>query len=205
MPMTYAQAESVALRRRRELIDAINSGDTISKINYARGRYIASLQSVIRAADREGVPHTSYSYVLNTQLRIHASNLQRAIDNNKNNNYSMIKEMGLGMRKLVNSVRMYQNANSPTDKRAAGSRVVKSVAENVKNVVKAPVVVATKILSSSLAASVMLAPIALGMGILNAAWNAIDPSPSPYEDKVMQHSPALKNFMTKIHKTVQKI
>ena len=84
--MTYVDAQKIATNRRKELIDAINNGEPLSQINYKRGRYIASMQNVIRAAQREGISHVRESYVLEAQLKTHGTNIQRAIDNNKKNN-----------------------------------------------------------------------------------------------------------------------
>jgi hypothetical protein len=203
--MPFKQAEAAMLKRRQELIDAINNGEEVSVINHARGRYIASLQTTVKAAENEGRYFSNYHYVLQTQLELQESAIHRAQRVNKKN-YSYVKEASLGVQELVNAVKQRKYAKNNLEEQEANEKILNAVAKNVKNVVKGPVVLTTKILSTSVAATVMLAPVALGMGILHAAWTAMDSSPSPYDGQsVMKHSKGLQQFMNRIHKGVQKI
>ena len=64
----------------------------------------------------------------------------------------------------------------------------------------------TKLLKSSIVATVLFAPISLGMGILHAAWECMDDKKSPYEGKtVKKMSAGFTNVMGKLSSKVQRI
>ena len=206
MSMTFEQARTNATNLMHELIQAVNNEKPISVINNKRGRYIAALQSTIKAARNEGVPCARYEQILHAQLQEHINNLKSERRANKTNNYSVIKELSLGVRELVNSVKQYANATDATQKTQASTNITNAIGTNLKNIIKAPIAVTAKLMSTRLAATIMLAPISLGMGILHAAWTAMDSSPSPYDgSKIMNQSAGLQRFMSNIKKGIERI
>jgi hypothetical protein len=101
---------------------------------------------------------------------------------------------------------MVKNARTDDEKKEAGKDVLEKVGLNLKNIVKAPIALTAKILSSPIVATVLFAPISLGMGILHAAWTCMDSKPSPYDNsKVDKLSQGFTNAMQKLSTKVQRI
>ena len=206
--MTYTDAVTNYNKRLAEYNAAISAKEPQKHITRLSGRMIASLQAVKRAAINEGNPNIS---AIETRL-VAALNTHRGylkamdLENRKNGNYSIVKELSIGVRDLVNSVKMRTNAMTPGEKKAANKAIINSTGKNLKNVVKAPIALTTKILKSSIVATVLFAPVSLGLGILHAAWEAMDSRKSPYEGKfVKKMSTGFTNIMDKVNSKVQSI
>lgn len=206
--MTYTEAVSNYNKRLAEYNAAISAKEPQKNITRLSGRMIASLQALKRAAINEGNPNISTIEArLKGALNTHKGHL-RAMDiqNRHGGNYSIIRELSIGVRDLVNSVNMRVNAASPGEKKAANKAIIDSTGKNLKNVVKAPIALTTKILKSSIVATVLFAPISLGFGILHAAWECMDKDKSPYEGKtVKKMSAGFTNIMDKVNSKVQSI
>lgn len=205
--MTYAQALTNAADKRKELNAVLGRSDaTTAEIIRARGRYIAALQAQIKASKAGGYSFTAAEAELKRQLLLHRNVLRQANKENKKGNYSMIKEFGLGFKSLVNSIKYASKASTKAEKKQATKDVLHSLGTNVKNIVKAPITITTKLLSTGLVATVLFAPISLGMGILHAAWTCLDSSPSPYEDTgVQKMSAGFQKAMAKLNSKVKGI
>ena len=206
--MTYTEAVTNYNERLAEYNAAISANEPQKNITRLSGRMVASLQAVKRAAINEGNPNISAIEThLKGALNAHKGHLKAMdIQNKRGGNYSIIRELSVGARDLVNSVKMRTNAATPGEKKAANKAILDSTGKNLKNVVKAPIALTTKILKSSIVATVLFAPISLGLGILHAAWEAMDSRKSPYEGKfVKKMSAGFTNVMDKVNSKVQSI
>lgn len=206
--MTYAEAVANYNKRLAEYNAAVAAKEPLKDITRLSGRLVASLEATKRAAIREGNPNiTAVEARLNSALVTHKGHLRNMDIQNRNGpGYSIVKELGLGVRNLVNSVKMRTNAATPGQKKTANRAIADSVGQNLKNVVKAPIALTTKLLRSSIVATVLFAPISLGMGILHAAWECMDDKKSPYEGKtVKKMSAGFTNVMGKLSSKVQRI
>ena len=98
---------------------------------------------------------------------------------------------------------MRVHATTQDEKKDANKAILSSVGKNLKNVVKAPIALTTRILKSSIVATVLFAPISLGLGILHAAWECMDSKKSPYEGKTATKlSQGFVKVMSKINTKV---
>ena len=206
--MTYAEAIANYNLRLAEYNAAVAANEPLKNVTRLSGRVVASLEAAKRAAIKEGNSNVSIieSRLMNS-LQNHKKHLKNMdIQNRKGPGYSIVSELGLGVKSLVNSVKMRANATTPGQKKASNKAIADSVGQNLKNVVKAPIALTTKVLKSSIAATVLFAPISLGMGILHAAWECMDDKKSPYEGKtVKKMSTGFTNVMSKLNSKVQSI
>lgn len=206
MQMSYLEAQTNMFEKQRELNTYIAIGANYSEIIASRGRYIASLQVLKKSAINEGINTTLIQNELDIQIKEHSRILKAYSRANKKGDYSLVKDVSIGVKSLINSVNQAKNARDDDDKKEAGKEIAKNVGLNIKNTVKAPVVLTTRILSSSIVATVLLAPVSIALGILHAAWTCIDSSPSPYEGKgAVKLSQGFNNVMKKLNSKVQKI
>jgi hypothetical protein len=84
--------------------------------------------------------------------------------------------------------------------------ILNSIGKNLKNTLKAPLVITSKILSTSLAATIIFAPISIGAGILHAAWTCLDSNPSPYDNKsIKKMSKGFQNAFKKLTTQAKRI
>ena len=205
--MTYAQAIFKYNQCKAQYDAAVAAGEEQKVITRLSGRLVASLEAAKRAAINESNPAIG---AVNTRLKAaltaHKGHIQKMDIQNRQGGYSIVKELSLGMRDLVTSIKMRAAATTTSEKKAANDAIKKSVGKNIKNVVKAPIALTTKILKSSIVATVLFAPISLGMGILHAAWTCMDENKSPYEGKtVAKMSSGFTSFMSKLNSKVQSI
>lgn len=205
--MTYTEAIANYYEKLNDYNNAVASKEPQKKITRYSGRLIAALEVATKAAKKEG--HTSLPRLeaeLKNALKRHKDFISKMDLNNRTGKYSIVKELGLGLRGLVNSVKMRVHATTQDEKKDANKAILSSVGKNLKNVVKAPIALTTRILKSSIVATVLFAPISLGLGILHAAWECMDSSKSPYEGKtVAKMSGGFMDMMTKLNSKVQKI
>jgi hypothetical protein len=205
--MTYAQAIFKYNQIKAQYDAAVAAGEEQKVITRLSGRVVASLEAAKRAAIRESNPALG---AINTRLKAalatHKGHIQKMDIQNRSGGYSIVKELSLGVKDLINSIKMRGAATNATEKKQANDAIKKSVGKNLKNVIKAPIALTTKILKSSIVATVLFAPISLGMGILHAAWTCMDDTKSPYEGKtVAKMSSGFTSFMSKLNSKVQSI
>jgi hypothetical protein len=164
------------------------------------------LQAQLRAANRSGMPTAGITSELNRQLQEQKRIIKVAIGENKaGRNYSIIKEMSLGVKDLVTSIKQVKNTTGSA-KKTATKNMINSIGLNLKNTVKAPITITTRILKSTIVATVLFAPISLGMGILHAAWTCLDSSPSPYDNSgVEKMSRGFQSAMNKLNSKIERI
>lgn len=204
--ITLAEARKIVVRTRNNLKNAEKNNDPIEIINNLRGKYIAALQVVIKSAIAEGAPYDYYEDLLNKEFELHAQNLRNERFDNKRNDYRIIKEFDLGFQELVNSFKGVKYATTESEMEANDRRIIMAVGSNLKHIVKAPMVLATRLISTRLAAHVMLAPINIGMGIFYAAWTCLDSKAPPYDGtKIYKFSEKLQNFMVGLKKSVERM
>ena len=205
--MTYAQAIFKYNQIKAQYDVAVAAGEEQKVITRLSGRVVASLEAAKRAAIRESNPALgTINTRLKTALATHKGHIQKMDIQNRSGGYSIVKELSLGVKDLVNSIKMRGAATNTTEKKQANDAIKKSVGKNLKNVIKAPIALTTKILKSSIVATVLFAPISLGMGILHAAWTCMDDTKSPYEGKtVAKMSSGFTSFMSKLNSKVQSI
>ena len=205
--MTYAQAIFKYNQIKAQYDAAVAAGEEQKVITRLSGRVVASLEAAKRAAIRESNPALG---AINTRLKAalatHKGHIQKMDIKNRSGGYSIVRELSLGVKDLINSIKMRGAATNATEKKQANDAIKKSVGKNLKNVIKAPIALTTKILKSSIVATVLFAPISLGMGILHAAWTCMDDTKSPYEGKtVAKMSSGFTSFMSKLNSKVQSI
>ena len=207
--MTYAEAS----KRANDKLTALNSllshgsGATTKDIIAARGRYIMALQTQLRVAKKEGRPVGSLPGLINNQIQQQKRSLKNAnMQNRRSNNYSMITEISLGLQSLANSVKGLAHARNSAERKQAGKDLLNSIGLNLKNALKAPVVMASRILSTSLVAKVIFAPVSIGMGILHAAWTCMDSNPPPFNNNgVSKMSEGFQKIATKANGLFQRM
>jgi hypothetical protein len=208
---SYADAYNNYDEKRAEYFTARFDRYSLAKARArASGRYVASLQALKRAAIREGRPTDHIDDELKDALDYHREELhQLDLDNRRGQNgqkYSVVRELSTGMRMLMNSIKQKANATTSAEKAAANKEIEKSIERNLKNIVKAPIALTTKVLKQGVVATVLFAPVSLFMGILHVAWECMDSKKSPYEGKfAAKLSQGFADVMSKINTKVQKI
>lgn len=216
MIFTYSDAYNNAQRKRIDLDALINSGGAYSKFVNIRGRYIASLQVLLKHAIKEGKPASTIASIkreLQNQLLEHKKMLNSSEMANKrggytkNGKYSMIKELSLGMKSLMNSIKLAKMATTDKEKSDARKQIAKDIGKNFKNLVKAPLVMTTKILSSGITAAVIFTPISIGLSMFQyisqgiSAGFGLSENPTPRFDNsnVTRMSNGFRNFMSRLN------
>lgn len=205
---SYVDAFDNYDEKRDEYFTLRFSSDALAKDRArASGRYVASLQALKRAALREGKLTDDIEDELKEALEYHSEELKQLdLGNRKSKKYSIVRELSTGMRLLLNSIKQRANATTKTEKADANKEIGKSIERNLKNIVKAPIALTTKVLKQGIVATVLFAPVSLGMGILHAAWECMDKKKSPYEGKTATKlSQGFVKVMSKINTNVQKI
>lgn len=206
--MTYAEAVNNYNACNDEYEQAVANGRPLKEILRLSGRRIASLQVVEKISRKES--RSDYGVVeakLRDALVKHKKHLSDMdIKNREGESYSIITELSVGAKSLVNAVKMRKYAYTQEQEKTANKDILSGVGKNLKNIVKAPIALTTKILKTSLTATILLAPVSLGLGILHAAWECMDSKKSPYEGKtVAKMSSGLTKVMGRLHGKVQRI
>ena len=208
--MDYATALKQYEEREKQYQNAVKKGLERKEITRLSGRLVASLQALRKVAIKNDLDITEINTNLNAALDTHKGNLTLLDDENRNSKngqkYSIITELSTGFKTLINSIGKKEIAQTDEEKKAANKDILNSVGQNLKNIVKAPIALTTKILRTGIVGQVLLAPISLGLGILHAAWECMDSNKSPYEGKTVQAmSKGFTQVMTSLDKTVQRI
>ena len=207
----YVDAFDNCDEKRDEYFTLRFSSDALAKDRArASGRYVASLQALKRAALREGKSTDDIEDQLKEALEYHSEELKQLdLDNRRGRNgqkYSIVRELSTGMRMLMNSIKQRTNATTSEEKSDANKEIGKSIERNLKNIIKAPIALTTKVLKQGIVATVLFAPVSLFMGVLHAAWECMDSKKSPYEGKTATKlSQGFVKVMSKINTKVQKI
>ena len=120
--------------------------------------------------------------------------------------YCIVEKLPDAKFNFFNSINKRTIASTDDQKKQANQDVLNSIGQNLKNIVKAPLALTTRVLKTGIVGTVLFAPVSLGLGILHAAWECMDTKKSPYEGKTAKTlSQGFTKVMTSLNNKVQRI
>ena len=158
MAKTYYDYMLRAQDNRVKLDEALKASDS-KNIIYYRGKYVAELQKAFRLNPNGIVPASvtgsasiRIEDAIKAELKKHKTQITYSIQKNKLNanikNLTLVKEVGLKIKRLSTDASLLKHASTKKDKVEAKKQVAKSTLGVVGSVVKSPVMVASKVLST---------------------------------------------------------
>ncbi len=206
--MTYSEAENNSTEALENFNDAISSGSKDKEILYLHGKYIKALKEQLKIAIENclAADVSNISALVFEELQKHRELIERMNIKNKAGNYSMIKEMRLGLAALTTAVKIANRATTSDDKKKSAKHLAKVIGRNVKNLVKIPLVLGTRILSTKIVSKILFLPLKVVGFLVHTSWNVFETKPSNYDDRpIVKMSDVFNTLMTNLKIKTQKL